>query len=85
MWYVVGMSSGLLWTCVCVQVCVCVDLIVFVCRKVELHKYEPAFGRLVECVYVFMCLGVTECNCVCEMLSKCEGGLKREPEKGRAE
>lgn len=64
---------------------VCVDLMVFMCRKVGLHKYGPAFGRLVEGICMFMCLAVTECNYVCEMLSKHEGGLKREPEKGRTE
>lgn len=30
-------------------------------------------------------LVVTACSCACEMLSKCEGGPRREPEKGRAQ
>lgn len=78
----VGVSSGLIRTCAGVPLCLCMNPIVFVCSKVEPHKCVPAFRRLVrEC----LCVWLWQCNCVSAMLSSCEVGLRREPEKGRAE
>lgn len=58
------------------------NLMVFMCRKVEPPKCVPAFRRLVR---VCLCVWLWQCNCVSVMLSNCEVGLRREPEKGRAE
>lgn len=49
-----GVSSGLIWTSVGVQMSLCMNLIVFMCRKVEPHKCVPAFRRRVRV-----------CLCVC--------------------